>query len=344
METKIKGDVVVEGDVFVSGSINQGSVTTWEDTASDWPGFTGLTVNTDGTATRPALTSGGYRATATAPASTDGNRRDLLLADDTVLADSEICTLNIGGDVYDSGGSGQTAQMGHAHRVVEISPGTYRAIVITNNIFLTAADVINCNVWQFNGGAAASLILGSNGASKTYGQRLDRQMQLTSRQRVDLFDVAIFSVSEPWKLIALAAGELVTTDSQNAAFDFANAALASVDYSLGTIAVPDATAADVAPTFDYGTITPAPNKRVWPYWMKSRVIGTKAYVKCWPYGRAEPAWSDSSYVLTADFAGANNPSPLIAAPPSGEGQAGLVIAHMRNSHTMIYGPVSIGAV
>jgi hypothetical protein len=257
--------------------------------------------------------------------------------------DSEITTLCYGSDNYDSAGTNPaTPQGGHFHRGYIDGSGIWRGIAVNNNIFLTDANVINANVWNsdLTQVPASQLKIGSNGGVKTYDAAVLQHSCFVMGVRRLVFGVSYneYFVS-PANANGIEAGQLVTADVQlDNTFDVATAqAVAGVD--VGLVRIQDAEAgAAVTHKFESGTITATSKsgRMWWPYWIKSRLIGSKLSVKAWRYGDHEPDWSDTRFVNNYDFAGANIPTPS-AQYPSSPGACGLIGNHIRNNRWFEYG-------
>lgn len=282
----------------------------------------------------------------------EGNVRFAYEREGTDWENSEVLALWLGGSVYDDAVS--RPQMGQFHRGYVDADGRWRAVVITNNIFLTDVNVVNQNVWNHDpaGVNEDALDLGTNGGSKTYtSATLARTLQVRAVARINFGGWINQYVCEPRHLYGMVAGQQVTVDVTDATFDQATAAaVASVDGATGTVALtePDTLSA-VSMKFEQGVITPttAGARRWWPYWVRSQLIGTVLRVKVWRYQDPEPDWSASDHVVVQDFSlttglgngVAGTPEPD-ARMPTGVGRCGLVGAHLRNDAYMEYGAVT----
>lgn len=312
-----------------------------------WAPFTTRLVNDDDllTADEQTLSVVAARGRVTNTGETlAGNCRIAYERDGTLWLDSEVCTLWWGGDVFDSGGSNPaTPQCGHFHRGYVDTTGRWRAVVVTNNIFLSDTNVINANVWNRDPTQAtpeAMLRLGSNGGSKTHSDmQLRRDVAIRGVSRISFGGVFNEYLVEPRNLRGIAAGVMVTADAElDATFDVATAQ-AVVSANPGVITLADAEAGSVvARKFEAGTIVPttASARRYWPYWVKSQLTGNTLRTKVWRYTDPEPDWADTAAVGTYDFAGAQLPTPN-AQMPDQPGRCGLIGAHLRNGRYLEYG-------
>ena len=271
---------------------------------------------------------------------TQDNLRIVYPRDDTQWMDSEITTLCWGGNTF----SGATAQPqgGHFHRGYIDGSGLWRCIAINNNIVFSDVNVINAHVWNFDF-VENDLMLGSNGSGKTYSiNHLRQDARIVGVSRF-LFGLSFnkYYISPPTGH-GLAIGDPVTIAvTLDSTFNVA-AGQAIQDLNYGEIQLQDMEGgAAVTHKFEVGTITPtsASGKLYWPYWIKSRLVGSKLSCKVWRYKDREPSWGDSNAAFTADFAGANNPSPG-ALYPDQPGHCGLIGNHLRNNNYFEFGPFS----
>jgi len=276
---------------------------------------------------------------------TQGSMRIVYPRDDTVWMDSEITTLCYGGNVFNNSGTNPALpQGGHFHRGYYDDDGFYRAIMVNNNIFLSDVNVINANVWNHDPVEAAlnpadGLDLGPAGAQKNYNDDfLGRRVRITGANRF----VFIGSVNEFQVTPGnhdLAVGSMVTVDPLLDSTFAQSTPAAVLGVSEGMVQMQDAEAGSaVTSKYENGWITPSSihGQKYWPYWLKSRLIGSKLWVKAWRYNAREPDWADTRAVFTADFAAANNPAPD-ALYPDEAGHCGLIGAHIRNSRWFDYG-------
>jgi len=265
--------------------------------------------------------------------------------DDTLWMDSEITTLVYGSDVFSTTGTNPAIpQGGHFHRGYYDVDGRWRAIAVSNNIFLSDVNVINANVWNMDPTEAPedTLDLGTNGGAKSYSEaRLLRVANIYGVARVNFFGVINTYYVTPANLNGLEIGTPAIVDTLlDSTFDIATAqAIANV--GSGLIQMIDAEAgANVTAKPEFGIISPPSEsaRRWWPYWLKSRLIGSKLSVKAWRQFDPEPDWSDPQAVNNYDFAAAaaNDPAPG-AMYPDEPGYCGLVGNHIRNTRYFEYG-------
>jgi hypothetical protein len=274
---------------------------------------------------------------------TQGSLRMVYPRDDTVWMDSEITTLCFGGDVFNNAGTNPALpQGGHFHRGYVDDDGVYRLIAINNNIFLSDVNVVNANVWNNDPSEALidQLDLGSAGGSKAYADtHLLRQANIVGVRRL-IFGISVneYFITPP-DGHGMEAGNMVTIDAVlDSTFDIATAqAISSV--GNGVVQMQDMEGGGVvAHKYESGIITATSigARRYWPYWIKSRLIGSKLWVKTWRQKASEPDWGDAAAVFTCDFAGANAPAPG-ALYPDEPGSCGLIGNHIRNARYFEYG-------
>lgn len=276
---------------------------------------------------RGRATSGG--------AVTSNNIRVAHPREDTVWMDSEVKSLWYGGPIFDSAVC--TPQPGHFHRGYVDGTGRWRAVVITTNIFLTDANVINANVWN---STAEVLALGTNGGSKTYASKyLRRHCNVKGVTRINFGGLVNIYDVVPSDARGLEIGTFCTVDVVgDNTFDIATAQ-AIVGNDDGVLNFVDAESGPtVASKYESGIVLPttASGRRWWPYWVASRLKGNILKVKAWRVTDQEPDWGMSDYVNTYDFAGAQIPTPG-ALMPEEPGYCGLITAHLRNGHYMEFG-------
>lgn len=239
-----------------------------------------------------------------------------------------------------SGTNPSSGQGGQFHRAYVDGGGVWRAIVVTNNIFLSDTNVVNANVWN---SSAAALALGNAGGSKTYTDDFLRRSL-----RVYAVDRFLFagSINEyygsPNNRNGLEVGTMCTVDCVlDNTFDIATEqAITGVGPGLVTFTDVESGAA-VSYKAEQGTVIPTTvsARRFWPYWVKSRLIDNILQVKVWREKDPEPDWSSADAVNTYDFTGANAPAPT-ALYPDQPGQCGLIGAHIRNTRYLEYGHFS----
>ena len=301
-----------------------------------WTPWVPVLVNpSDDTVLTDTVTEGRGRITGSG---TGGNRREWRLRRSTNWVDSEIVSLWWGGSVFDTNVA--LPQMGHVHRAQRDHTGRWRAVVVTNNIFLSQPNTINQNVWESEDD---TLTLGSNGQSKAFGL-LDRSLNVTAVQRISFGGWINQHVVTPAHLYGLEVGVACDVTSLDSTFAETGAAVSAVAHGLVTFTEPT-TESSVAKKVDSGAITPtnASGRRYWPYWVRSQLRGDVLRVKAWRHMDTEPDWGTAASVQTVDFADEAAPGPN-ATMPTGPGLCGLVGAHLRNDAYMEYGATAFTGI
>ena len=309
-----------------------------------WTPFDTILINDDvptGTPETQTLSVVGGRGRIT-NSGTQESMRIVYEHEDTLWMDSEVTSLWWGSDVFRTTGTNPCiGQGGHFHRGYYDEDGTYRVIAISNNIFLSDVNVINANVWNHDVTETApdGLDIGAAGGQKAYTDvHLRRAARITGVVRFTFIGTVneyYISPGRPYFNV----GEYVTADALlDATFD-QSTPVPIIGVSEGMVQINDAEAgANVSAKFESGFIVGSSEhgQKYWPYWVKSRLIGSKLWVKVWQYKDQEPDWADTAAVFTCDFAGANNPAPD-ALYPDQPGRCGLVGNHLRNSRFFEYG-------
>lgn len=319
-----------------------------------WTDFDEFLVNDDvplGTDTTQTVSVVAGRGRIT-NSSTQGNMRKWYLHDGTAgWMDSEICSLWYGSDVFSTSGTNpSSAQAGHVHRAYTDGSSITRAIVVTNNMFLSDVNVVNSNVWNSDPAYPYNtrLKLGTLGGQKTLSD-----MALQKRLKVHGVMRYIFGSSyneykvSPANLHGLYAGVVCNVDvTLDATFDIASTGVAINGADSGAVSFLDTEAGTaVTDKYETGYILPTTvsARRYWPYWVKSRLIGSKLWIKVWRELDVEPDWSNAAHVSEYDFQGANDPDADDDYPadgalyPTAPGKCGLVGAHIRNTRYLEYG-------
>jgi hypothetical protein len=308
-----------------------------------WAPFTEHIVNDDASSAASQTTSVVNNRGRITNSAAAGSLRKAYMRAGTEWMDSEVQTLMYGADVFNSGGTNPaTPQGGHFHRAYVDVDGYWRAIVVTNNIFATDVNVINANVWNSDPTESDvnRLDLGTNGGAKTHGaEQLQRSARIVGVNRF-IFGVSINEYYvQPGNANGIQVGEMCVVDALlDSTFDIATAQAVTAR-NVGALQFQDLEGgAAVTHKFEGGTIIPTQEgaRRWWPYWIKSRLVGSKLAVKAWRYVDPEPDWADSSAVNNYDFAGANVPSPG-ARYPDEPGLCGVIGAHIRNTRYFEYG-------
>jgi hypothetical protein len=337
-----------DSDLNLGGRLTVGAVEILPGVVHDWTRdgwgpWRKQLVNEDATATLATQTESVVNGKGRISQSTaDANLRVAYEREGTQWENSEVLALHLGADRYDTGGSNPaTPQMGLFHRGQVDSTGRWRAVVVTNNIFLSDVNVVNQNVWNSVPGSPSSIALGTNGGQKSFANNeLRRHARIRALQRLNFGGIVNNYLMDPSHAYGITTAEQVVMDADDNTFDVATAtAPVGVDNIAGTVTMTDAEAgADVALKVGSGLMVPSSEtaRRYWPYWIRSQLVGFKLRVKVWRHMDPEPDWSVTVNLQTVDFAGAQNPSPG-AVMPEGRGACGLIGAHLRNGRFMDYG-------
>lgn len=310
-------------------------------TDGGWDPFVGVAVNTSSAQSLTGSVVAG-RGRLTAAAGGGASYRKWYLHPGTAgWRDSEVESLWWAGSSY---ASPNTPQFLHVHRAQPQEDGSWRALVVSNNIFLTNPDRINANVWGIaaTGVGDTSLQLGSNGAALTMTGYLDRQLRVFGVERVNFPAWLNEYACLPTHLNGIKLADVVTIDVSDgstssppvtgATFDETNVAVALADPKAGAIIVAEPTTQSlVTYSAAKGTITPPTYQRFWPYRVKSWTEGDVLYAKAWRPQDAEPDDTDPLRVVSINVAGSGQPAPTAAAPGPGPGLSGVGGAHMAES-------------
>lgn len=314
-----------------------------------WTPFTDVLINDDvplgnSSSQTKSVVAGRGRVT---NSNTQGSMRFGYARDDTLWMDSEITSLQYGADVFNTGGTNPaTPQGGHFHRGYFDVNGVWRAIVVDNNIALSDVNVVNGNVWNKDPSQTAGQAQfkqGSGLEQKTYSaDHLQRALKIVAVDRF-IFGVSIneYHVIPENRHGVTAGTEVTVTVSLDSTFAVASAtAIGGVGPGLVSLTDAEAGAA-VGYKVESGIVLPtqASARRYWPYWIKSRLIGSKLWIKVWRHKDPEPDWSNTDAVFDMDFAGANLPTPN-ALMPVDPGYCGLIGAHIRNTRYLEFGRFS----
>lgn len=327
-------------DVTVAAALASPEVThVWD--RDGWDPFTASTMTEDGDQSfdqtvvngRGVLT--GVEDLIEGPPAVGGSLRVAYLREGTLWTDSEITSV-----VWSpTGWDGTNAQQGHLHRIREISPGTYEAIMIwTSVVFGGNYRTLHCTAVRWDGTSLPQG--GGDAASAADSDYIDRQVRVVGRQRV-LSTVAILTFTPPGYLRHLEAGDLVDlADITGGISDETDVAVDDVD-DRGRLQCTTVESGDV--TFgavNSGSITPASDQKRWtPQAMSTRVEGgdedsLTVAIKRWRPEEPEPDWSDAR-VRHASVATDVDVPEL----PVGPGLCGLFGGHFYDQSTGSWGDV-----
>jgi hypothetical protein len=187
------------------------------------------------------------------------------------------------------------------------------------------------NISALEGDGASSLPQGS-GINMNRLPNVHRVASIVRAQRAS--NVVTCTVNRPSPLKTWQAGDIVTVAGMNtASFNATNVTLTAVDTNLGTFsfAQTDANATDANAGGNVTHSSTHTYKFMFPYNMRTRLIGGVLQAKQWAYGEAEPDWGDTLHVAQTTV-GVGATSGL----PTGNGQCGFFFGHARD---VTYGEV-----
>jgi len=251
-----------------------------------------------------------------------GNQREAFLLPDSDAEDSELVSLLGPADTLAPG----VAQWWHLHRVVEVSPGVWRAFAVWTDTTIPLPTLLNLNVVEFTG--AASMSFNPGGINSALATALDtlRYCPITRARRAG--GVVTAHTPVPWLPKVGDTGNLVNMAATG--FNITGATVTAVDQTRRTFAWAqagsDATDADAG-----GTWEPATRTATIPHMLATRLIGNTLYAKQWRPEEPEPDWADPGRVF-AHTISAGSP-----APPTGEGVNAVAAAHMQTPNRLRFG-------
>jgi hypothetical protein len=298
-----------------------------------WTPWTPRRINPsdDATVTTSVAVPGRGRVTGHATA-TGGGMRQAYLRQGTEWANSRIKALWWGTNIY----SAATAapQMGLILRGQIDGDGEFIGVAITNNVFLSDPDVINCNLW-FSDAAEDGFIQGDVLGQKTFNTPLNRSLALVSTMRFNFITWINSHSAVPNHLYGLAQGDLINISSGDATFNATAAPCTGANTISGSVSLDELTVGHqvaVALKTDTGLITPPVHKKFWPMWMVAELVGNNLRFKVWRYQDEEPDWSSAANVQTYDISASTTLDH-----PVGPGFCGVIAAHHRNSSYQEFG-------
>lgn len=271
-----------------------------------------------------------------------GNFRTVSLHPLTEWADCEFTSLIWPPSQW----TGNNSQMGHAHRVREISPGVWEAINIwTSVVFGGDYRTLHVAATRFDGEVSLqSATENDTGSGSGDSVFIDRRAAVVAHQRFDFGGpINVYRVDLTFRLADhLETGDLVTIDEMaDATFNMTEEPVANVaDYRTLQLNDP-VTSTDEPWTVDFsGRVVPAgvdSQKRWTPYFLSTRVVGgdssrVPVEIKRWRLGDAEPSWGDER-VRRIDVV----PNGNVPSMPVGPGRHGILDAHVHSSTSQRWG-------
>lgn len=271
-----------------------------------------------------------------------GSLRTVAMHPATSWADGEIRSLILPPSQW----LGTNTQMGHSHRLREISPGVWEAINIWTSIVFggTYADLLVASVR--NDGVNPTLQSATANDTGNETASIDRRSAIRAHTRFSFganFN-AYRVVPTRGLLTTLAAGDLVTiADMADTTFNETSVPLdGGPDLLAEQVRVIDPTHSTAVPwTHDFaGHITPSgvsAMKRWAPFYLATRVRGgttssVPVEIKRWRKGEPEPGWDDPR-VRRVDVV----PNANVPAMPLGPGLHGILDAHLHSSTSQSWG-------
>jgi hypothetical protein len=235
-------------------------------------------------------------------------------ADSTFSAtDSEITTLQWG----EAGAYGNTVgvyQQGNIHRV-QNSAGSTKGFIAWEDVTFGQPHIINVGLWQADG---TTLILNSTNTNFT-ATGLLKYVQVTNSVRSS--NVVTLTVPQGHGIVA---GDSLGVDLTDNTFDGPAFVVTSV---TPTTIVYSQTASGASGA----TGTCYSVNHIFPYWVKTRLVGNTLSVKVWSYGDAESDWGDPARAFSWTW------SSGTITPPSGAGLTGIYAGHIGNGRFVDFG-------
>lgn len=266
-----------------------------------------------------AVTPVGRRAFASPISGTfAANDRTLYVFPDFEAVDSEMMTTLYSGDPVVAG------QQGNFHRIIhDEAADEAAAYVIWQNIIFGSPWILNVGVWHFKptAGGPGSTGFDTNQSGSFTPAGLKEQTGGTI--------LASFRTSNVVTLVCNfyttpQVGDLIeVTDLSEATF---NGPQTVTSVGAGTLTYTDS-GSDV-PSGGSGYF--GNHSRTFPYFLRTQVRGTTAYIKAWK-GDFEPSWDNPDFASTVAFEGGHH---------TGYGRNGILIAHAQAAGLAIgQGPV-----
>ncbi|HTE57267.1 MAG TPA: hypothetical protein VK694_00840 [Verrucomicrobiae bacterium] len=227
--------------------------------------------------------------------------------------DSEVTTLQWGEAGLYANGSG-TYQQGNVHRV-QNSAGSTKGFIAWQDVTFGQPHIINVGLWQADG---TTLIL-HNTNSNFVATGLLKYVQVTNAVRAS--NVVTLTVLPGHGIVA---GDGLGVDLTNNTFDGPGFAVTSV---TATTIVYNQTALDASGA----TGTCYSVNHIFPYWVKTRLVGNTLYTKVWRYGDSESDWGDPTRAYNWTY------SAGTVTVPTGVGLTGIFAGHMGNGRFVDFG-------
>lgn len=226
--------------------------------------------------------------------------------------DSEVTTIYWGGTRFVPGT--ELWQQGNVHRA-QISGSNVVGFIAWPDVTFTSPYIINIGIWASDG---TNITLNSINFQATGLLKLH---QVTAASRTS--NVVTLTLPQGH---GIQVGDSVGVDLTNDTFD-GNFTVTSV---TTTTIVYSQTAANASGA----TGTVYSRAQIYPFWLKSRLIGNTLYAKAWRYDAPESDWGDTTRAGIFTY---TSGSP---AAPTGVGSCGIFAGHMGNTRYVDFGETS----
>lgn len=287
------------------------NITIW-DTAT-FNALTDWTVTADGVTLNRSVVDRKARVTnANSGATTTSNVRHWYVDTSFTATDSEVTTLMWGGtnSVYNS--TTEIYQTGTVHRA-QINGAITNGFIAWQDIFFGSPHIINVGLWE---GTGSSMSLN---ATSFVATGLQRVHQVTNAVRAS--NVVTLTIPQGHGIQVGESLDATLTDSTfNGGGVVTSVTPTTVVYNQA--GQPDASGA---------TGSLYSRSQMFPYWLKSRLVGNTLYAKVWRYGAQESDWGDTTR------AGSFTYSSGTPGPTSGPGHCGFFAGHIGNTHYVDFG-------
>lgn len=307
-----------------------------------WSDLTIMVRTPDAGATWVRTVENGKGVVTATQASGGGGLRTVASHPDTSWADGEIRSLILPPSKW----IGDNTQMGHSHRLREISPGLWEAINIWTSVVF-GGDYGTLHVAAVrNDGTNPTLQSATANDTGNESISIDQRSRIRAHRRL-LFGsyISQYRVDTSRGLLNnLADGDIVTiAELADTTFNETNIAISGtpngVDQVVQVIDPADTTTPGWAAALE-GHVTPSSTsamKRWAPFYMATRVIGgttssVPVEIKRWRKDEPEPSWNDRR-VRRVDVV----PNANVPAMPLGPGLHGILDAHLHSDTSQYWG-------
>lgn len=274
----------------------------WDTTAVS--ALTNVPVTTDSRTMSYAATDRRFRVTnTTAGASNTSNRRDWFIDSAFSATDSEVLALWWAGPGFNTT---ETSQYGNLHRV-QVNGANSLGFIAWSDVTFGSPYIINIGIWA---GTGTSLTLLNGGFTAT---GLLKYHQISSATRTT--NVVTATVPQGH---AVTVGENVAVENMvDSSFNGNFPVTAVTSTTIAWAQTAANASSNGGRLFSRG--------QVFPYWVKSSVVGNTISAKVWRYEDPEADWGDTTRSGTWTY------STGTPAPPTGTGNCGIFIGHLGNT-------------